>query len=919
MDTIDFNDFDTTGVLGTDTFETWRQKTNGIVEKIGIIDSSYVSESEVLLLDNTSQTVGANKTFGSGLTIAGGGGTVTLTANSSSALVLSNNLLVDGDKSVSGNSLISRSGSISIGGKNYSWPTDPIDWNDGYVYHAPNGDILFKTTAELVSEVLEDIGTATLVATQEITPVGTIVGIKLTPVAATAVLDTVWLKCDGSTFVQADYPELYAALGNTNVLPDLRSKVLVGSSGATGFIDSTAVSGTSFYSVYHYIKALPDNVTSFSLTSGNGVNLLGQGSSSSINIYGGTISLNVGPEFTFDVNKRLLLSTGGVSHTKLANSSTSVTTGVTGVPLRDSDGYVRGNTPGIVSPSSAGAILTNKAYVDNLLGSKDHKVRSLNGKGFNSYGVQPTTGCVFVNYDSQVKVYGLTNETRGRRYGSYGEPDACGHSLPLYNKNVTKVYSDTLNTYIKYDDNTVYSYGLNSNRKSGVATKSVNSAHLTGPAVAFGGNTINEVILSYDLNSETAYALTTDGRLWVAGSNAYGQLGLNSNLNSTSSDFLPSAYFPRGRTISKAWLIGGGATQTGYVLATDGTLWACGYGNNGQMGRILIRSTNPEWVPVLNPDTVTYNGGTTGYNTTTKLYTSASNHGLQDYDVVKTGLNHYVVKVTDSTKFTLHTSDALTTFAPQVTFSPSTIVYKRMSGIVDAAFGGLGANTFAYLQKTDGTLYAWGYGTNGQLGNGSAAHKSIPTIVAKTSGSAVKAQKVYTGLDYAVHFISTTQHLYACGDNRLGQLGIGQNGGNLTSFEKIDVSHLVDTTLQITNNDYSVYRFFSAGTDSRFCTFQSGTNRKLTAWGANNYNKLGADNNANSYNRPQNVYVSNDSEVYDVQTTAIVGGNTDVSTMIIKDDSLEYGDLHTCGYHHYNLNDTPNRTIMPYFTKVKSI
>ena len=37
-----------------------------------------------------------------------------------------------------------------------------------------------------------------------------------------------WLLCDGSTFVQTTYPELYALLGNSITLPDLRERYLIG-------------------------------------------------------------------------------------------------------------------------------------------------------------------------------------------------------------------------------------------------------------------------------------------------------------------------------------------------------------------------------------------------------------------------------------------------------------------------------------------------------------------------------------------------------------------------------------------------------------------------------------------------------------------------------------------------------------------
>jgi alpha-tubulin suppressor-like RCC1 family protein len=920
MDTKDY----TTGVSGTDTFEDWRRKTNGVIETVNAIPSSYASKDGVLLTNNTPQTVDGNKTF-NGLIVSGGGGNVPLTSNSSSELVLNNNILISNGKSVSAHSLVSQSGILTLNQRSYTWPNQD-NWNDGYVFHnAIDGTILFKSVADVATQVSNSIATSSLVSTHPVTPVGTVIGIKLTGTADN-VLDGRWLKCDGETpYNSTDYPALASILGadpnGTFITPDLRTKVLIGSSGATGFIGATGAAGPSYYDVHYYIKAIPDNVATFSLTSGKGITLQGQGGTSSINLFGGSVSLNTSAEFSFDTSNKLLLADGGVNHTKLQNASPTVTTGAVGIPLRDTNGYVRGNTPGVIEPiSPADSILTNKKYVDSFAGSKDHKIRALNGRGFNSYGVQPSNGCVFVNYDKRVNVYGLTNDSRGRRYGAYSDTEACGHTLPLYDRNVKKVYTDTYNTYILYEDNTVWSYGLNTTRKSGVTEKSITSQYLPGPKPAFNGASIKEVILSYDTNAETAYALTNDGRLWVAGDNTNGQLGLNSTQKSTSTDFLPSADGLAGKFITKAWLIGGGNTQTGYALANDNTLWACGYGGFGQMGRFQTRAINRQWVPVLDPVSVPFGKTTTR---DVNIYTTTGSHGLQTYDVINIGSVYYVVKVLTSTTFELHKNDSLNDYASQSTpivIGTSTPVHSRLVSVRDAAFGGTGSNTFGYIQTLDNSLLAWGFGTYGQLGNGSNAHRSIPTPVSKTIGSTVKAASVYTGLDWTVHFIAVTSgHLYACGDNRLGQLGISQNGGTRNQFEKVDLPDLIDTGLPITANDYSVHRFFSPGTDCRFCVFKSGTAMRLAAWGTNYENKLGSDNNANLYNRPQRVYVDNDSNVIDVQTTQIFGVNDDISTILIQDSNQEYGDLYTCGYHYYNINNVPFKTIIPYFTKVKNI
>ncbi len=70
--------------------------------------------------------------------------------------------------------------------------------------------------------------TATIIAF----PVGTVIS-YLFPATN---LPSGWLLCDGSTFDQTQYPELYRMLGNKNTLPDLRGYFLRGLD-ATGKVD----------------------------------------------------------------------------------------------------------------------------------------------------------------------------------------------------------------------------------------------------------------------------------------------------------------------------------------------------------------------------------------------------------------------------------------------------------------------------------------------------------------------------------------------------------------------------------------------------------------------------------------------------------------------------------------------------------
>jgi hypothetical protein len=53
-----------------------------------------------------------------------------------------------------------------------------------------------------------------------------------------ALTDVAWLLCIGGTFSAATYPDLYAARGNNNVLPDMRGVTLMGA-GANGVVLGT--------------------------------------------------------------------------------------------------------------------------------------------------------------------------------------------------------------------------------------------------------------------------------------------------------------------------------------------------------------------------------------------------------------------------------------------------------------------------------------------------------------------------------------------------------------------------------------------------------------------------------------------------------------------------------------------------------
>lgn len=127
--------------------------------------------------------------------------------------------------------------------------------------------------------------------------------------------------------------------------------------------------------------------------------------------------------------------------------------------------------------------------------------------------------------------------------------------------------------------------------------------------------------------------------------------------------------------------------------------------------------------------------------------------------------------------------------------------------------------------KTDGTLWAWGRNTYGQLGDGTNADKNIPTQIGSDNNwSSISAGGI-DYLDFSLA-IKTDGTLWAWGRNNEAQLG----NGNYTS---------TNTPIQIGNS--TDWRSISAGGNFSVAIKTNGT---LWTWGLNNYGQLGLGNSA---------------------------------------------------------------------------
>ena len=283
-------------------------------------------------------------------------------------------------------------------------------------------------------------------------------------------------------------------------------------------------------------------------------------------------------------------------------------------------------------------------------------------------------------------------------------------------------------------DGTLWTWGYNDYGQLGTNDTATRSTPVTTFA---GGSNWKQV------SSSAIYcaAIKTDGTLWTWGFNGEGNLGTNDITHRST----PVTTFAGGTN----WKQVSAGNATTAAIKTDGTLWVWGYNLTNQLG---INDTTNRSTPVT-----TFAGGT-------------------NWKQVDCGNFHCAAIKTDGTLWTwgYNPYGALGNnggggATPVTTFAGGTN-WKQVD------VGGSVYGTTAAI-KTDGTLWIWGIGLAGELGNNDsvyfAKYTPVTTFAGGTNWKSVSIGQGAgaSGVTGMVSAIKTDGTLWTWGDNTHGGLG----------------------------------------------------------------------------------------------------------------------------------------------------
>ncbi|PID01467.1 hypothetical protein CSV67_14050 [Sporosarcina sp. P2] len=261
------------------------------------------------------------------------------------------------------------------------------------------------------------------------------------------------------------------------------------------------------------------------------------------------------------------------------------------------------------------------------------------------------------------------------------------------------------------------------------------------PADAYGIANHENIV---DVGKSHLVVLKEDGSVWSWGDHTYGQLG--AGIISSSNAPLP-IQLTGGDRLSKITAISAGGYYT-VALDADGVVWSWGLNAYGQLGRSTIGNKDASPLEVSIPTMVDISAG-----------------------------ESHVLAVDEMGNVWTWGHNPFGQLGRR-TVSSYTAIPEKVVGLTNVAAVVAGKDHSVVLKK-DGTVWAWGRNTYGQLGNGETAdYNVIPKQVLGLS----EIIEIAAGDNHTLALKQDRTSLLAWGRNISGQLGDGGYENKLTPF-----------------------------------------------------------------------------------------------------------------------------------------